>query len=195
MAIYKKDNWTGCQEMGHWWHKETFEPVMKIASIQPLSETPYQAAASPLLVLLSHRFLALYKTNGGNMMPSAEPQPRMVMYSLPGPPPISHTDLAPRLASSLLDVASKQRPVSSAFHNLLATLSSDNSSNSFSFKTFCTKSIQLSTTFCVTPSAVFLERCSGFLTQNWGHLRRNRVQQSLPSTPPWKGFGLYVETR
>ena len=112
------------------------------ASIQPLSETPYRAAASPPLVHLSHRFFALYKTNGGNLMPSAEPQPRTVMYSLPDPPPISYTDLASRLASTLVDVASRQRPVSSAFHNLLATSSSDNLSNAFYFKTLCTKSIQ-----------------------------------------------------
>ena len=74
----------------------------------------------------------------------AEPQAKMVMNSLPLPPPVLWTVLSPVFANTLQDATAVQRPVSSQFHNLCLHSLGDSwsipyfSNNSFKIYAFTT---------------------------------------------------------
>ena len=116
--------------------------------------------------------------------------PSTVIYSLPEPPPTSCTALVPLFVSTNLEATAVQNPVSSQFHTLCPMSFWSNFVIPEVSNKCCTFRNHSSKTAGSFASALFLERCWGFLYASCGFCLRNPFHQFLPGKPDSpKAFG------
>ena len=76
------------------------------------------------------------REHGGSRVPSAQPQAKIVICSLPLPPMVSWTSFSPHFAKIFFEDTAVQNPLSSQFHNRCCNSSSSISENPISQTTY-----------------------------------------------------------